>query len=146
MPDKNTPSNVFELFEETLRKNSNIDKVGFSLRIDDLPDHYVHKQDVITWESQFWRNKMPSGFFPAPIDTTFAMNRPGSGHLNANSLRSAPPYTARHLPWYHDLSKPTAEDAYYNQHADRLITNWNTKKLPASVIAVLTKLRAEKNE
>ena len=146
LPDKNTPSNVFEHFEKTLRKNSNIDKVGFSLRIDDLPDHYVHKQDVITWESQFWRNKMPSGFFPAPIDTTFAMHRPGSGHLNANSLRSAPPYTARHLPWYYDLSKPTAEDAYYNQHADGLITNWNTEKLPASVLAVLTKLRAERNE
>ena len=146
LPDENTPSNVFELFEETLRKSSNVDKVGFSLRIDDLPDHYVHKQDVITWESQFWRNKMPSGFFPAPIDTTFAMHRPGGGHLNANSLRSAPPYTARHLPWYYDLSKPTAEDAYYNQHADRLITNWNTEKLPASVVAVLTKLRAEKNE
>ena len=74
------------------------------------------------------------------------MHRPGGGHLNANSLRSAPPYTARHLPWYCDLSKPTAEDIYYNQHADKLITNWNTDKLPASVVAVLTKLRAEENE
>ncbi len=146
LPDENTPSNVLELFEEKLRNNPKIDKVGFSLRIDDLPDHYAHKQDVITWESQFWRNKLPSGFFPAPIDTTFAMHRPGGGHLNANSLRSAPPYTARHLPWYYDLTKPTAEDIYYNQHADSLITNWNTEKLPASVAAVLTKLRAEKNE
>ena len=146
LPDENTPLNVFELFEETLRKNPKLDKVGFSLRIDDLPDHYVHKQDVITWESQFWRDKLPSGFYSAPIDTTFAMHRPGVGHLNSNSLRSAPPYTARHLPWYYDLSKPTAEDDYYNQHADKLITNWNSDKLPASVIAVLTKLRAEKKE
>jgi len=146
LPDENTPLDVFELFEETLRKNPKLDKVGFSLRIDDLPDHYVHKQAVITWESQFWRDKLPSGFYSAPIDTTFAMHRPGVGHLNSNSLRSAPPYTARHLPWYYDLSKPTAEDDYYNQHADKLITNWNTDKLPASVTAVLTKLRAGKKE
>ena len=28
LPDKNTPSNVFELFEKTLRNNPKIDKVG----------------------------------------------------------------------------------------------------------------------
>ena len=143
VPEKNTPSDVFEVFEEAFSMNPEIDKVGFSLRIDDLPDHYIHKQDVITWESQFWRNKVSNRFYSAPIDTTFAMHRPGGGHKNANSLRSAPPYTARHLPWYYDLSNPTAEDEFYNKHADSLITNWNTEKLPASVLAVLVKLRAE---
>ena len=143
VPDKNTPSDVFEVFEEAFLMNPKIDKVGFSLRIDDLPDHYIHKQDVITWESQFWRYKLSNGFYSAPIDTTFAMHRPGGGHKNANSLRSALPYTARHLPWYYDLSKPSAEIDYYNKNADQLISNWNNENLPASVKAVLVKLRAE---
>ncbi|MFM9122748.1 MAG: hypothetical protein ACKOQX_07760, partial [Actinomycetota bacterium] len=72
-----------------------------------------------------------------------AMYRPGGGHLNGNSLRSAPPYVARHLPWYQDLSNLSPEDAYYIEHSDRLITNWNSEKLPATVRAQLTRLRAK---
>lgn len=145
VPDEHTPSDVLEMFESTLRANPNIDKAGFSLRIDDLPDHYIHKADVITWESQFWKTSTVSGFYSSPIDTTFAMHRPGGGHLNANSLRSAPPYTARHLPWYQDLSNLSQEDSYYIEHSENLITNWNTENLPAAVKAILTKLRATEN-
>jgi hypothetical protein len=85
------------------------------------------------------------GFYKAPIDTTFAMYRPGLGHQNGNSLRSAPPYTARHLPWYQDFANLSEEDEYYVKHSDHLITNWNTDKLPASVRAQLTKLRAQQS-
>ena len=143
VPDERTPHDVLEFFHTTLHSQPTIDKVGFSLRIDDLPDHYLHKADVITWESQFWRDQLIPGFYSAPIDTTFAMHRPGGGHQNAKSLRSAPPYTARHIPWYQDLANQTDEDKYYIKHSDHLITNWNTEKLPAAVQAILTKLRAE---
>ena len=112
VPDENTPSDVFEIFEHMLHSNPKIDKVGFSLRIDDLPDHFIHKSDVITWETQFWQEVYWPGFYKAPIDTTFAMYRPGLGHQNGNSLRSAPPYTARHLPWYQDFVNLSEEDEY----------------------------------
>ena len=143
VPIENTPTDVFEAFEHTLRSNPKIDKVGFSLKIDDLPDHFLHKADVITWEKQFWQEVYWPGYYKAPIDTTFAMYRPGGGHQNGNSLRSAPPYVARHLPWYQDLSNLSPEDAYYIEHSDRLITNWNSEKLPATVRAQLTRLRAK---
>lgn len=63
VPDEHVPSDVLEMFESTLRANPLVDKAGFSLRIDDLPDHYIHKADVITWESQFWKTSTVSGFF-----------------------------------------------------------------------------------
>jgi len=145
VPDTNTPSDVLKLFEYMLQSNPKIDKVGFSLRIDDLPDHFMHKSDVITWETQFWQNIYCPGYYKAPIDTTFAMYRPGSGHQNGNSLRSAPPFTARHLPWYQDSTNLSEEDAYYIEHSDHLITNWNSDKLPATVRAQLIKLRAQQS-
>jgi hypothetical protein len=145
VPDENTPSDVFEIFEHMLHSNPKIDKVGFSLRIDELPDHFIHKSDVITWETQFWQEVYWPGFYKAPIDTTFAMYRPGLGHQNGNSLRSAPPYTARHLPWYQDFANLSEEDEYYVKHSDHLITNWNTDKLPANVRVQLTKLRAQQS-
>ena len=145
VPDTNTPSDVLKLFEYMLQSNPKIDKVGFSLRINDLPDHFIHKSDVITWETQFWQDIYCPGYYKAPIDTTFAMYRPGSGHQNGNSLRSAPPFTARHLPWYQDSTNLSEEDAYYIEHSDHLITNWNSDKLPATVRAQLTKLRAQQS-
>ncbi len=145
VPDSNTPSDVLKLFEYMLQSNPKIDKVGFSLQIDNLPNHFIHKSDVITWETQFWQNIYCPGYYKAPIDTTFAMYRPGSGHQNGNSLRSAPPFTARHLPWYQDSTNLSEEDAYYIEHSDHLITNWNSDKLPATVRAQLIKLRAQQS-
>ena len=145
VPDSNTPTDVLKLFEYMLQSNPKIDKVGFSLQIDDLPNHFIHKSDVITWETQFWQNIYCPGYYKAPIDTTFAMYRPGSGHQNGNSLRSAPPFTARHLPWYQDSTNLSEEDAYYIEHSDHLITNWNSDKLPATVRAQLIKLRAQQS-
>ena len=143
VPDENVSSNALEIFEFMLHSNPNIDKVGFSLRIDDLPDHFIHKADVITWETQFWQEIYSPGYFKAPIDTTFAMYRPGNGHQNGNSLRSAPPLTARHIPWYQDSSNLSEEDTYYIKNSDHLITNWNTDKLPATVRVQLANLRAK---
>jgi hypothetical protein len=54
VPTAGCPYDVLELFEHTLHSHTEFDKVGFSLKIDDLPDHYANKADVIAWETQFW--------------------------------------------------------------------------------------------
>ena len=109
----------------------------FSLRIDDIPATNTHRDAVVKWERQFWVNEFTPGFFFSPIDTTFALYRPGLGHQNSRSLRSAPPYEARHLPWYEDITRPSQELAYYTSHADRLVSNWNSDRIPANVRAKL---------
>jgi hypothetical protein len=141
VPDETCPLDALSLFNSVLHDSPGIDKVGFSLRIDDLPSHYAHRDDVILWESQFWKNVGPSGFYVAEIDTTFALYRAGAHHQNNRALRSPAPYLARHFPWYQNSSHPTEEHSYYVEHADSLIINWDKKVLPASLRAHLSQLR-----
>ena len=142
VPCEECPSDVFEHFEHALNTYSDIDKVGFSLRIDDIPKHYSHAQDVVKWETQWWLDERFPGFFFSPIDTTFAMYRPGEGHLNHRSLRCAPPYVARHMPWYENSSLPNDELEYYLAYADSLIINWDAKVLPANLRAQINNMRS----
>lgn len=136
VPTEYCPLDALAFFKDTLNEHPEIDKVGFSLKIDDLPSHYVHKDAVIAWEGQFWKDPVFNRFYRAPIDTTFALYRPGLGH-GPHHLRSAPPYEARHLPWYQDSAHPTDEDRYYAAHADSGETNWNDQRIPANVRAKL---------
>jgi hypothetical protein len=142
VPVDSCPDDALATFKRALQRNPGIDKVGFSLKIDDLPACYRHRDDVITWEKQFWTTVHEPGFYRAPVDTTLAVYRPGLGHDNGNALRSAPPYVARHLPWYADSANPTEEDRHYVARADRLIMNWNDERLPANVKVQLDRLRS----
>lgn len=136
VPTQECPTDALQFFKHSLQEHPEINKIGFSLKIDDLPDCFTHKQTVIAWESQFWTTPAFDVFYRAPIDTTFAMYPPGLGH-GPHHLRSAPPYEARHLPWYQNSAQPTEEDVYYITHADSRITNWNDTRIPANVQAKL---------
>lgn len=136
VPVAECPTDALHFFKHSLQEHPEINKVGFSLKIDDLPDWYANKKSVIAWESQFWTIPAFDFFYRAPIDTTFAMYPPGLGHGN-HHLRTAPPYVARHLPWYQDSANPTEEDIYYVTHSDSRITNWNSERIPANVRAMI---------
>ena len=140
VPCETCPHDALDYFWDTLQVHSDMDKVGFSLRIDDLPEHFAHRDSVVLWERQFWTNQFKPGFFFAPIDTTFAVYRPGLGHRNSRSLRAHAPYEARHMPWYDNSASPTVEQEYYVKHADHLISNWNSDRIPANVRAKLQHL------
>ena len=111
-------------------------KCGFSLAIDDLPDHFHLKADVINWESQFWKHPVGDRYFDADIDTTFALHRAESACLppSSKATRTAKPYIARHVPWYLDSQNISAEERYYIEHASSP-TFWTTRfrdSLPTS--------------
>lgn len=118
------PAGWLEPFFEALKCHTAYPKLGFSLRIDDLPDHYALKQSVVQWESQFWQSKLNSAWYIAPIDTTLALYRPGAPSWCVG-LRSAPPYVAKHLPWYYDSSNPTEEWIYYLKHMHPGVGHWS---------------------
>ena len=91
-------------------------KSGVALRIDDLPEWQTQVKE---WESRFWRQRIVGDDYAAPIDTTLAMYRANTPVRIATkvagvrAVRTAGPYTARHVPWYLDLKNLDAENANY---------------------------------
>ncbi len=129
VPDEGCPLDAVEHFAEIIEAHPEVHRVGFGLRIDDLPDHYAPKADVIAWESPFWKEEIEPGLYSAPIDTTFALARvprPSS----RPSIRTGPPYVARHLSWYDNTAEPTEELLYYREHSDRSLTHWTRPTIP----------------
>ncbi len=132
LPDAACPDDFLAYFYHCLMSQPALTKVGFSLNIADLPDHYADKAQVVQWESQFYRTKIAgTALYDAPIDTTFALCRPNVRPQNPawwNSARTAPPYMARHLPWYEDSSQPDAELTYYLAHIRKDSSHWFTER------------------
>ncbi|HEL7749807.1 MULTISPECIES: glycosyltransferase family 2 protein [Stenotrophomonas] len=128
MPAHDCPSDITEHLAELLERYPRHNKAGLSLRIDDLPDHYAFKQQVIAWESPFWQNLLEDGNYEAALDTTFALYRPGV-HCDEErwwrSIRTAPPYSALHLPWYQDTSLISDEDMFYQQAVAGISSQWS---------------------
>lgn len=132
VPVNECPDDFIEVFYNALQSHQFADKVGFSLKIDDLPDSFELKNAVVKWESPFYGNPVKGTSDPvlykAPIDTTFALYRPRGEWKNKDgAIRTGAPYTARHLPWYKDLNNLTEEDRFYNA-LDAGSGNWNGTK------------------
>lgn len=131
VPDENCPSDCLGYLKSVLLRFPEMHKVGLGLRIDDLPEHFPMKSDVIAWERRFWRNEVEKGLYRADIDTTFAMYRPlPRRSSNALSLRTGAPYLARHLPWYIDPAKMAVDEVFYRANADPAFSNWNRESTP----------------
>ncbi|MCU1500242.1 MAG: glycosyl transferase family 2, partial [Acidimicrobiales bacterium] len=133
VPDAMCPPDAIDHFRAVLDRHPELDKVGFGLRIDDLPQHYALRDDVVDWEGKFWDPaiEVEPGLYAAGIDTTFALYRPlERRHEMMRAMRTGKPYVARHLPWYVDSSDLSEEDQYYRLHADTTMSNWDQPRLP----------------
>lgn len=114
VPSESCPVDVLAHFRGLLQRYPHAKKVGFGLRIDDLPNHYELKEQVIQWENQFWQNQLEPHVYDALIDTTFALYRPGAkGGADGPAIRTAGDYVARHLPWYENSRHLDEETQYY---------------------------------
>ena len=131
VPDERCPLDAIDHFRGLLERHPHYDKVGFGLRIDDLPVTYPLAAAVRAWEARFWTDELEPGVYRADIDTTFALYRPlDRRHDEGRSLRTGAPYVARHVPWYLDTTALTDEEQYYREHADPTISNWDRDRLP----------------
>lgn len=120
------PNDFMEYFVRILEKYPTAQKVGFGIRIDDLPDSYPNKGKVIKWEKQFWNKEVESNLFLADIDTTFALYRPycaGAADWTQKVFRTGEPYLIKHLPWY-NLEEFKSEEKFYLSTI-KTITHWS---------------------
>lgn len=127
VPVDDCPEDFLYHFMKILRKYPKIQKVGFSLKIDDLPDCFDKKESVIGWEKQFFEKEIEKDCFLASIDTTFALHRPYatlSTKGRFKSVRTGYPYTAKHMPWYNDSSNLTEEELFYIKNVE-IGTHWS---------------------
>lgn len=138
IPIETCPIDAVEKMRVALDRYPNVLKAGFSLKIDDIPDHYALKNEVMKWESQFW-GAPENGYFHAPLDTTFALYRPNTPYTITPAIRLAPPYTARHLGWYMDSANPSEEDIFYSKHASPSISHWSRGELPQHLKEILSR-------
>ena len=119
------PDDFLEVMQEGFRRYPKVQKVGFSLEIDDLPDTELGKQ-VYKHELRFWQNPKDELFYEAEVDTTFAMCRV-QGYSTYNCLRIAPPYSVRHLAWYYDdIEKLPIDEKNYIETANESFS-WKEK-------------------
>lgn len=97
-------------------------KIGFGLRIDDLPVNAPHLINTRMWESQFFRKLEVidgiSCFTDVLIDTTFHIYIPTipSANFYGPAIRTGGKYMARHIPWYWTKDTITEEGKYYLRH------------------------------
>jgi hypothetical protein len=135
VPAPDCPVDALDRFAYLLDRYPRVMKVGFGLRIDDVPDHYAHKDAVIGWERNYWRWPVERGAYYAPIDTTFALYR----HVTAPTrvaIRTGPPYVARHDSWYLDFEHLSDEDRFYDSRAENStpgsdgMAHWTATVLP----------------
>ena len=110
------PEDCIDRLKEPFTWNAGIVKSGLSLRIDDLPEWQT---TVKEWERRWWRRQIRPGWYEAKLDTTFALYQSSTPHrlamqvVQAKAVRSAPPYTARHVPWYLDGDNLDSENQHY---------------------------------
>jgi hypothetical protein len=125
LPVDDCPPDAVERMAEVFDRDGNAAKVGFSIKIDDLPPWC--RDGIQDWEAKYWYDLDGMvGAYRAPIDTTFALYNGFAGRRfkYRPAYRLPEPYTVRHLPWYVDPSNLSDEDEYYRAHADPTVSNW----------------------
>jgi hypothetical protein len=130
VPDETCPLDAIEYFAEILDAYPDRVKVGFGLRIDDLPATYRHRADAERWEAQFWRRRLAPRLFDAAIDSTFALYREPASYALSPAVRTGHPYVARHMSWYLDDAALGDDERFYRSRSNPEIVNWSRDSLP----------------
>jgi hypothetical protein len=128
VPSADCPADWPDRLGEALDRSGR-PKAGLGLRLDRIPEHYQRREQVLSWEAQFWDKPLDDGTYDAIIDTTLALYRPlpESPAFSVEAVRTGPPYVADHLAWYEDLADLSPEMRHYHEHADPGISYWTLR-------------------
>lgn len=119
------PTDVLTRMRTILNERDDIQKVGLSIEINDLPDNDM-KDQILSFEEKYWKVRDNSGW-SADCDSAFCMYRAGSNWTGYQCIRLDRPYTARHVPWYWDATNLPADAQWYVEHVDGRFSTWGMK-------------------
>lgn len=125
LPYASTPDDVVTHLSNLLDRYPAFNHVGLSLEINDLPDNAL-REKVRRHELQFWSpaaQQLNGEVYVAAVDTTFAMYRRDSDvEALAPALRTARPYTLRHVDWYLQPEALSQEYLHYLRSVSSVAT------------------------
>lgn len=125
LPVEECPLDVVRALYDVLIRFPDRQKAGLGIKIDDLPDHYDKKDEVVRWEQQYWQKQVAENVYDAPVDTTFALYRPWArGGWWTPALRTGGALMLRHMPWYMNSKQPDEEELFYRGQVLRASTHW----------------------
>ncbi len=124
------------ILETALDQHAGIIKAGLALSLD-MPTTTAHRDEILSWERQYWRIRLPCGCYTADTDTTLALYRPLPALVPDGvdrypgvgpAVRVSPDMAgmALHLPW-HETETHTGELRYYRDHINEGVTHWTAK-------------------
>ncbi len=127
IPYQNTKGDILTRMKSMLEKYKEINHIGASLAIDDLPEHYPLKNAVQKWEGQFWNCSREQGVYEAFVDTTFGMYRSNSYAMELYpALRLGKNYSLKHVDRYVDPLN-LSEENKFNIKTSTGVSTWNTR-------------------
>lgn len=103
-------------------------KVALALRIDDLPDHYRYKNQVIRNEGRWWLDEVEPNVYNADTDTTFFLMEISDDNPYESVRIARHDMIARHVPWYHDLANLDEEERFYLDNLGSRVTTQYSKQ------------------
>jgi hypothetical protein len=124
VPDEDCPADWPQHLSQVLSEHGV--KAALGLRIDDIPEHYPRRAQVLEWEGQFWKDEIAPGVYDGGTDTTLAVcpaRRERPGHV-IGGVRTGKPYVCRHLAWYEDPAALPEDVAWYYAHLGSGIAHW----------------------
>lgn len=120
------------LFNQLKWNEKSYQKVALGIHIDDLPDHYRYKNQVIRNESRWWLEKHDSIMFDylykADTDTTFCMMKNFGDNCYKSLRLGRKDMMCRHHGWYLDLDNLNEEEKYYLEHLGESVTTQYSKQ------------------
>lgn len=129
-----TPRDFIKTLYDVYFKVNNINmRVGLALDIfsDDIIPTVTNsdfKQNIVGWESRFWRNKVSwperpeLEMYKAELDTTFCIVHQDA--KGGQAIRVAGDFTAKHLPWHEGWKDLLLSDEYEWYKKGNVSSTW----------------------
>lgn len=126
------PANWKEIMLNTILETG-INKSALAIKLDDIPDHYLLKNQVMHNENRWWKVEAKRDCYYADTDTTFFMMKNIWDNQFPSVRIAQQNMICRHLPWYLDLSNLDEEERYYLDRIDNVKLTQYTKQHKESI-------------